>query len=207
VNLHAFFLDAAAAACFAGAGWLGLRLAGALYGALAPAIDGPGAIAVPDWVFLAVAACAGFCIAVHEESPARVALLLVVVLALTVCAATDFRCGMIPDLFSVGTLAAVLAFSAAAHDWAPLRGALFGFVPFGAMALVSNGRGMGWGDVKLAALGGALLGLAGITIAVALAALAAYIVARTLGQLRRPIAFGPYLAISIGVGLAIGGGS
>jgi prepilin signal peptidase PulO-like enzyme (type II secretory pathway) len=111
---------------------------------------------------------------------------------------------MIPDLFSLGALAVVVAASAFAHDWTPLLGALFVFVPFAAMAWLSKGRGMGWGDVKLAALGGALVGMFGITLAVVLASVAAYVVGRTGGRARRPIAFGPYLAASIGAALAVG---
>jgi len=63
---------------------------------------------------------------------------------------------------------------------------------------------MGWGDVKLAALGGALVGMGGIALAVVLASAAAFAVGVTGGRARRPIAFGPYLAASIGASLALG---
>jgi prepilin signal peptidase PulO-like enzyme (type II secretory pathway) len=64
---------------------------------------------------------------------------------------------------------------------------------------------MGWGDVKLAALGGALLGARDATLAFTCAGLAAYFVARRGGTTRRPIAFGPYLATSILAAVALGG--
>ena len=70
-------------------------------------------------------------------------------------------------------------------------------------ALASRGRGMGWGDVKLAALGGALLGVADATLAYFVAAAVAYVIARRTAGVRRPIAFGPYLAASIAVTLTI----
>jgi len=70
-------------------------------------------------------------------------------------------------------------------------------------ALVTRGRGMGWGDAKLAALGGALLGAADATLAFMFAAVAAYVVARLTGGLRNVIAFGPYLATSIAASLAL----
>jgi hypothetical protein len=76
----------------------------------------------------------------------------------------DARSGMIPNRFSL----------------APLLSGLFAFVPFAGLALFTRGHGMGWGDVKLAALG------------------------RTAGRARQPIAFGPYLAASIGAALAVG---
>ncbi len=63
---------------------------------------------------------------------------------------------------------------------------------------------MGWGDVKLAAFGGALVGIGGITFAVTLAAAAAYFVFAVTGRARRPIAFGPYLAVAIGAFLLFG---
>jgi prepilin signal peptidase PulO-like enzyme (type II secretory pathway) len=193
-----------AAALFAGAGWLGVLLSESLYGTLAPEVDGPAAVDVPSWVFAAAPAAIGFFIGFQGEQPLHVAILLIAVLSLTACAATDFRSGMIPDLFSVGPLLVVLTVAALQHDWAPLLGGLFAFVPFATLALASRGRGMGWGDVKLVALGGALVGMAGITLAVALASLAAYIVGRTGGRARQPIAFGPYLAASIGAALAVG---
>jgi prepilin signal peptidase PulO-like enzyme (type II secretory pathway) len=62
---------------------------------------------------------------------------------------------------------------------------------------------MGWGDVKLAALGGALLGMRGAVPAFIVAAIAVYAVARVSGGVRRPIAFGPYLAASIAAALSI----
>jgi leader peptidase (prepilin peptidase)/N-methyltransferase len=126
------------------------------------------------------------------------------VLSLTVCAATDARTGTIPDLFTLGPLILVLGASAATRDWMPLLGAAFAFVPFAAIALFSRGSGMGWGDVKLAALGGALVGLGGITLAVLLASISAYFWAVAKGRARRPIAFGPYLAATIGAVLGLG---
>lgn len=192
------------AALFGAAGWLGTLLSEALYGKLAPEADGPAAIVVPEWTFIAVAGCVGLFVGMRGESPVHVALLLIAVMSLAACAATDFRAGMIPDLFSLGALLIVLAYAAVQHDWAPLLSALFVFVPFAALAMFSKGRGMGWGDVKLATLGGALVGMVGITLAVGVASISAYIVGRTSGRLKQPIAFGPYLAASIGVALAVG---
>jgi prepilin signal peptidase PulO-like enzyme (type II secretory pathway) len=193
-----------AAALFAAAGWLGALLSEALYGTLTPEADGPAAIEVPVWAFAAAPAVIGFFVGFQGDQPLHIAIFLIAVLSLTACAATDFRAGMIPDLFSVGPLLVVLALAAVQHDWAPPVGALFAFVPFALLALFSRGRGMGWGDVKLATLGGALVGMTGITLAVALASVAAFIVGRTGGRARQAIAFGPYLAASIGAALAVG---
>jgi prepilin signal peptidase PulO-like enzyme (type II secretory pathway) len=53
-------------------------------------------------------------------------------------------------------------------------------------------------------LGGALVGMGGIALAVVVASAAAFAVGVTGGRARRPIAFGPYLAASIGASLALG---
>lgn len=200
----ALILGLCGAALFAAAGWLGTLLAETLYGTLTPESDGPPAIAVPAWALVAASACVGLFVGFRGNQPVHTAILLIGVLALTVCAATDFRAGMIPDLFSVGPLAVVLAVSGLQHDWAPLLGALFVMFPFAAMALLSKGRGMGWGDVKLAVLGGALVGMVGITLAVTVASLSAYIVGLVSDRVRQPIAFGPYLAASIAAALVFG---
>jgi prepilin signal peptidase PulO-like enzyme (type II secretory pathway) len=63
---------------------------------------------------------------------------------------------------------------------------------------------MGWGDVKLAALGGALVGMAGITLAAGAASLIVVLLSVARRRPRQPIAFGPYLAASIGASLGIG---
>ena len=192
------------AAIFGAAGWLGGMLADTWYRAVRSEADGPRPVVVPGWAFIAVPASIGAIVGTRGVGPLQGALLLTAVFALTVCASTDLRAGMLPDLFTLGPLAGVLALSAARRDWMPLLGAAFAFVPFAATAAVSRGRGMGWGDVKLAALGGALIGMGGITLAVALAAAAAFIVGAVQGRAREPIAFGPYLAVSIGAGLALG---
>jgi prepilin signal peptidase PulO-like enzyme (type II secretory pathway) len=80
-------------------------------------------------------------------------------------------------------------------------------LPFALAATLSRGRGMGWGDVKLAALGGALLGAPAATLAFVLAALAAYAGSRFAGDRARPIAFAPYLAGGIAVVLIVGYGT
>jgi len=204
-------MSPAAVACALGAvlfgvaGWLGKRVAGRAYGDLVRYPDGPPALPAADGVFAAVAALIGAAVGLRPTPGWEVALLVFAVFALAVCAATDMRSGRLPDPFTLLPLGVVLAASAVRRDWAPLFGALFVLVPFGALALFSRGRGMGWGDVKLATFGGALLGMSGITAAAAFAALAAFAGGFAGGRLREPIAFGPYLALAIGVSLGLAG--
>jgi prepilin signal peptidase PulO-like enzyme (type II secretory pathway) len=189
---------------FGAAGRLGWLLSESWYGTIEREADGPPPLRIPSWLFVAVAACVGTSVGIHGASTLQAAVLIVAVLSLTVCAATDARTGMIPDLFTLGPLIVVLALSALRHEWAPLAGAVFALVPFAAIAALSRGRGMGWGDVKLAAFGGALVGMGGITLAVAIASLAVIVSGVLNRRARTPIAFGPYLAVSIGTALGLG---
>ena len=195
---------AVGALLFGVTGLLASRLAGAWYGDRVSEDDGPPVLALPEWIFIAVPAALGAAVGARSVEPPEAALLLVAVLALTVCAVTDSLTGTIPDLFTLGPLIAVLALSAVRREWMPLLGAAFAFVPFALIALLSRGRGMGWGDVKLVAFGGAIVGLGGITLAVVIASAAASLAAVLQGRARRPIAYGPYLAASIAAVLGLG---
>jgi leader peptidase (prepilin peptidase)/N-methyltransferase len=188
---------ALAAVLFAAAGWAGTLVAGALCAERAPFDDGPAPVAFARWPFALAGAGIGLALAAQGASPARLALLVFVMLALAGCCAADLSCGLLPDPLTLVPLAVVGAVGAAAHDWAPLLSAALVAVPFALAATVSRGRGMGWGDVKLAALGGALLGAREAAFAFMLAALAAAVIARRTTGARRPIAFGPYLAAAI----------
>jgi leader peptidase (prepilin peptidase)/N-methyltransferase len=199
----ALLTAAVAALLFAAAGWAGTLIADMLCAGRTPFDDGPAPVAFRRLPFAVIAGCIGLALAVHGEPPAHLAVLVLVVLALAGCTAADLACGIVPDVLTLVPLAAVVALGAAARDWAPALSAGFVVVPFAVAAVASRGRGMGWGDVKLAALGGALLGARGATLAFMLAALAAYVIARSTGTARRPVAFGPYLAASIAASLAI----
>jgi len=194
---------ALAALLFGAAGWTGAMIGELLCADRTPFEDGPATIDVGHWPFAAAGACVGLAIALQGPSSVHLALVAAIVLALAGGAAADLRCGILPDVFTLAPLALVIALAAAAHNAVPAVGAVVVFVPFAIVAMATRGRGMGWGDVKLAALGGALLGVAGATLAFLVAALTAYAIARTTGGLRRTIAFGPYLAASIAATLVI----
>jgi leader peptidase (prepilin peptidase)/N-methyltransferase len=187
---------------FAAAGWTGALIGQALCAGRTPYDDGPVPIVVGRWPFAAVGGCIGLGVALRGEPPAQLAMLAFAVLALAGCTAADLAFGALPDALTLFPLAVVLAFGALTHDWMPALGASFVALPFAVFAFFSRGRGMGWGDVKLAALGGALLGARGAALAFTGAAAAAYVVARATGGVRRPIAFGPYLAGSIAATLS-----
>jgi prepilin signal peptidase PulO-like enzyme (type II secretory pathway) len=189
---------ALAALLFGAAGWAGTLVAQALCADRAPYADGPAPVAFARWPFALACALAGTAVAAQGESPAHLALLAFVMLALAGCCAADLSSGLLPDPLTLLPLAVVIGAGALAHDWAPLLSAAIVFAPFALAAATSHGRGMGWGDAKLAALGGALLGASEAALAFMLAAVAAAVIARrTARATGRPIAFGPYLAAAI----------
>jgi prepilin signal peptidase PulO-like enzyme (type II secretory pathway) len=190
-------LAALAALVFALAGYAGTLLADALCAGCVPFEDGPSPVAFRRGWFALAAGCVGCALALQHEAPAQLAFSALLVLALAGCTSADLRLGLLPDLLTVGPLVLVVGAGAAAHDFAPALGAAFIMLPFAAAAAATRGRAMGWGDVKLAGLGGALLGARDATLAFMLAALVAYVIARRTSGLHRPIAFGPYLAASI----------
>jgi len=89
------------------------------------------------------------------------------------------------------------------HNTVAIVGAVVMFLPFALFALLSKGRGMGWGDVKLAALGGAVLGPPAAMLAFAGACLIAVFIAALRKRRSEPIAFAPYLCGAIAASLAL----
>jgi prepilin signal peptidase PulO-like enzyme (type II secretory pathway) len=192
------------AAAFAAVGYLGVRLGEAVCAGIIPAADGPapGHPPVP-WL---VGGCGvlGAALVVHHDDPTRLALSAILVVSLVAIWCADVRCGIVPDVFTLAPLAAVILAGLLEREWWHIFAALVPFVPFAAAALASKGRGMGWGDVKLAALGGAVLGIGPAMLAFSGACIAAVAIAWVRGRRTEPIAFAPYLAAAIGTCLFLG---
>ncbi|MBV8644696.1 MAG: prepilin peptidase [Candidatus Eremiobacteraeota bacterium] len=186
------------------AAWSGAILGELACEGRAPFADGPAPVAYARGHFALGGLVAGVLANALGADVAQLALLTLAILVLAACSAADLRCGQIPDACSLGGLVLVVGLGAFANDAAPALGALVIGIPFALAAAATRGRAIGWGDVKVAALGGALLGAGNATLAFALAAAAAYLVARRMRTRRRPIAFGPFLAASILL-VALGG--
>jgi prepilin signal peptidase PulO-like enzyme (type II secretory pathway) len=123
------------------------------------------------------------------------------------CAAwySDVHFGFISDYFTLAPLAVVYVVAVLTHafNWYLIVGTLVGFLPFGLAALVSKGKGMGWGDSKLAALGGALLGFQTAILLFAAACLLVVGIGWLSGKRAKTVAFAPYLAVAIVIGLLL----
>ena len=167
--------------------------------------DGPPAGNPATWIIVAIAALAGICLAARGVAPAELGIASVMTIVLAAICYADIRCGLVPDVFTMVPLVAVLAGDVLLHQWsAPLAVALVA-APFCLAAMFSRGRGMGWGDVKLVALGAAVLGSQPALVAFTGACFVAVAVALARRRRPVPIAFAPYLACGIAVVLALHG--
>jgi prepilin signal peptidase PulO-like enzyme (type II secretory pathway) len=189
---------------FGGIAAVSMQISRTYCAGIAPADDGPPP-GTPPYAPIAIGcAIIGALLFAGGASPLQLGIAAIVEFALVACWCSDTLCGIVPDLFTLTPLAALLLFSFLQRDWSVALSATVAFAPFAAAALVSRGYGMGWGDAKLVALCGAALGapLAVFTLAVACAA--AVVVHRLGGASRAPIAFAPYIAAATGIALPLG---
>jgi prepilin signal peptidase PulO-like enzyme (type II secretory pathway) len=155
--------------------------------------DGPRAGTPPIVALIAGAALIGGIAGAHG-APGRVGLVAIVAGAFVAAWYCDVARGVVPDVFSLGPLAVIAIMAFAWHDPRMVVSSLIVTVPFSIAAYLSRGRGMGWGDVKLAAVAGALLGASNALLALALAAFAAAVNAKfRRDSAMQPLAFAPYL--------------
>lgn len=192
------------AAFFAGAVFLGIALGNAFADRVPALPDGPAPHRVPVGILLAAGAAIGAIVSLHAAMPAQSLLIAIVCVALAAIWVTDSRRGVVPDIFTLGPAVIIAATMVWNREMATLLLALLPAACFAFAALLSKGRGMGWGDVKLVALGGVVLGFQFAMAAFIVACLAAVAVNYARGKRRGIIAFAPYLAASIALALPIG---
>jgi prepilin signal peptidase PulO-like enzyme (type II secretory pathway) len=191
------------------AAFLAIRFASYLCDGIVPFEDGPKPGRPPEIALVLGAMLMGALLAFHgfvlpllglvvpEWQILEMLIGLVLATALVACTYTDIRSGIVPDLFTLVPLGLiVLLFVLLQVYWSPISAVLIA-TPFVVAAILSKGRGMGWGDVKLIALGGAVLGLQTAVFAAAAACLSAVLVAYARRKRTEPIAFAPYLAGAI----------
>jgi len=188
---------------FAAAGYVG-ALFGSVFAERTEAFaDGPEPGRAPIPVLIAACALIGAFVTTHTGQ-GQVLLIAVVCTALVAIWVTDSTRGIVPDIFTLGPLGLILVIALWQHNWFAFISAAVPFVPFAIVAMLSHGRGMGWGDVKMVALGGALLGAEISVLAFALACVAAVVLNYLRGRRHGPIAFAPYLAAAIGLAIPVG---
>lgn len=193
-------LTAGAFAAFAYAG----ALAALTYWAAVPHLDGsPQPQSPPVTILVCAAGIIGAVCAVHGAPTGTLAIVGAMVAVLTAIWCVDITRGIVPDALTLVPLAALVVAGLLTGRWYVVLAAAVPAIPFAIMAWRTKGLGLGWGDVKLVALGGALLGMQTAILAFALAAVGAILVARIRRQTTEPLAFGPYLVTAIALPLAL----
>ena len=189
---------------FAGAAVLGLAAARGVCGSAADApAGGPPPGVVPQSTLVIGAAVLGAIAAYRGLPLPGLAIVGLACALLTAVWASDVMRGIIPDVFTIVPLGAILLAAALAGHYEVLIAAVVPAVPFAFLAWRSGGLGLGWGDVKLAMLGGPLIGMQYALMAFALCCLAAVVVARVRKTSHQPIAFAPYMASAIALPFAL----
>ncbi len=196
-------MEMLAASSYAGVAACVVWCSARLCRSIVPFDDGPSPGRPPTGFLVVGAGAVGLSLAVHGAPLPWLGLCAVLTAALAGCWYSDVRCGIVPDVFTLVPLAVVFALALLERNPWPVVSAAIVFVPFALAAVTSRGLGMGWGDVKLVALGAAVLGLQTSILSFAAACLVAAVVALARGRRSAPIAFAPYLAASIALALAI----
>jgi prepilin signal peptidase PulO-like enzyme (type II secretory pathway) len=193
----------AAALIFGCAGFCGIVLAMLVCARFGTLEDGPTPHPARPAAIVAGAVVLGLVLALRHTPIPELGLTALLCVPLAAIWYSDALKGVIPDVFTLGPLAIVGIYVVSHHAWWVALSALVPFVPFALAAMFSKGRGMGWGDAKLVALGGAVLGMQTGVLAFALACFAATIVSVIRDRGKSPVAFGPYLVASLAVAIAV----
>lgn len=115
--------------------------------------------------------------------------------------ASDAKRGLVFDWFTIPAMLAVVISCVVFHNYNPLIWGATVALPFAVAAFASKGRGMGWGDVKLVAVGAAVVGLQTGVVALVVACLAVSVGAFVRGNRSEPISFAPYISACFALAL------
>jgi prepilin signal peptidase PulO-like enzyme (type II secretory pathway) len=200
--MNPWWVTAIAGVVYGCASFLAIQLGGAVCAKVVPFADGPRPGRPPVVMLVAGSAICGASLSVRGADVPSLGLAGLLVAALAACWYSDVRCGIVPDMFTLVPLGIVLAIAVLMRNPAPFVAATVVFVPFAVAAALSHGRGMGWGDVKLVALGAAVLPLQSAMLAFSGACIVAVVVAAARRKRTEPVAFAPYLSAAMAVTLA-----
>jgi prepilin signal peptidase PulO-like enzyme (type II secretory pathway) len=192
---------------YAGAAACGIVIADLICARIERHADGPTPIRLHPAVPIVLFALLGIVLAARDANMIQLATIALLGIPLIGAWYSDARTGIIPDLFTLLPLAIVAVVVLLHHTWwiAISAGVIFG--AFALAATFSRGRGMGWGDAKLAMLSGAALGLQVSLLTLAVACFAATLVSVIRNRGKQPIAFAPYIVVAMlfAIGLSVHG--
>ncbi len=171
-----------------------------------PFADGPPPGEPPVFAMYGLAIAVGAALAYHHTSVSTLLCAALINGCLIAIWWSDVRCGIIPDVFSLPPLAIMLIYHIYTRDfWSLVIVAAVTF-PFLFQAWRSKGLGMGWGDVKLAAFGSALLGQSAF-LTIIFSCFIAYAQAKIANRMQEPMAFGAHLVIGFELGMILFAGT
>jgi prepilin signal peptidase PulO-like enzyme (type II secretory pathway) len=156
----------------------------------------------PLWALVVLLAL-GITLLIRHTPPLQIAFIALSAVPLVTAWYVDAKTGIVPDWCTLLPLAVVFIVVARTGHWVSLYSAVVVFVPFSISALFSHGRGMGWGDVKLATFCSMLIGMMAALPAFAAACLVATFVSYRRDRGTKPIAFGPYLVVATFAAMAV----
>ena len=156
--------------------------------------DGPAPSHVPIVAIPIVFGVICGVVAARSAGLAQILMAAGLLVILAAAWASDARRGLVFDWFTIPALAVVVIACVVFNDYNPLIWAAIVAGPFAVAAALSKGRGMGWGDVKLVAIGAAVVGLQTGIVALVAACLLVSVVAFARGKRKEPISFAPYIA-------------
>lgn len=195
---------AAAAVFFGCIAFIGAEESRALCALITPFTDGPVPRKPPIALLVLASALVGGLLVAWNALPLQLVTAAIVVFALVTCWCSDAICGIVPDIFTLGPLAALLLFAVTQRNWEVLWSAALPAAFFAGAALYTRGKGMGWGDAKFVAITGAALGAPLALLALALACVAAVMGQKLARAPRGAIAFAPYIAAATAIALPFG---
>ncbi|HEV3154093.1 MAG TPA: A24 family peptidase [Candidatus Baltobacteraceae bacterium] len=159
--------------------------------------DGPPPRRLHPAVPIAFMAALGFLLALRGANTMQLSIVAILGVPLIGSWYSDAQKGIVPDVFTLVPLAGIAVYVVLHHAWAIALYSGVTFGAFGCAALISRGKGMGWGDAKLAAVAGAILGLPWSFGVLGTACLTATIVSIVRDRGKAPIAFAPYISVFV----------
>ena len=202
--LHVLVASLVAAVAFGLFAYAGILIARVFYADLPHLAGSPEPHDPPVRILIAVAAVLGAVCAQRGVPPPTLAIVAGVCAIMAAIWCTDSQHGIVPDALTLIPLGALTVSGLISGHWFVALAAVVPALPFAFLAWRTKGLGMGWGDVKLAALGGALLGMQDAIFTFAVAGMIAVIVTKVRRRSKnQPLAFAPYLAAAIVVPLAL----
>jgi prepilin signal peptidase PulO-like enzyme (type II secretory pathway) len=190
------FTTVIAAGVFAGAAYLGITLSKIVIRA-SPNLERREENNVRPAAIICASVACGAILALRGLLWPDLAMAAVICVCLVACLHEAVSTGKMSDYFILVPLSSIVIAEIVEQNWLALCGPIIPFLPFALTAYLSKGKKMGWDDAKLAALGGAVLGVWLALLAFATACIAAAVVARLRNKTKEPIIFAPYMISAI----------